>query len=517
MMRVLFVAIAAVMLLSSTDAHLDQLCSSTCAAHPGRIDFYFGTYHGIQEAKNSPGGKAPGTIYLSNSGGSKLTSSFKEMFAPSSTFTITTVDATKAALIKAVNNPSILDAKCMVSCYSTYGAENLPTPVGNPAGKWVVPVDPTLPYSKWGCKVGKTVNFWSRVSVNKATSGDWKLEITGTNAIFDPDGNKLCGLSKTSPRWIGGMQVANGEKSCTGTPTVSAGVDPASVASCKNMLGGAICANWKCKDSKATLSGSIKCSKGKYVSDAKCKGASACFASAEKTADTIQASVNAAQKTINDLKDGSKCASEGQTLVAQEKKKHDDAVKAASDAANALAKAETAPVNFGKVPLSTLVPGKCSQFFNGNAYQTAKSNFNAANTKKTQADATVKAAKKAYDDAVAAAKKAKTKCECETLKAAQTAYDTATANDAQNKASWDMAHHLMCVENGEVTLNPTTSVSQGKCTKPNVPTVGKPKLVSSVTSLKKGDCVAVGMAQANVPVLPSHILELFQQDQVEQL
>merc|ERR1712205_177035 len=182
MMRVLFVAIAAVMLLSSTDAHLDQLCSSTCAAHPGRIDFYFGTYHGIQEAKNSPGGKAPGTIYLSNSGGSKLTSSFKEMFAPSSTFTITTVDATKAALIKAVNNPSILDAKCMVSCYSTYGAENLPTPVGNPAGKWVVPVDPTLPYSKWGCKVGKTVNFWSRVSVNKATSGDWKLEITGTNA-----------------------------------------------------------------------------------------------------------------------------------------------------------------------------------------------------------------------------------------------------------------------------------------------------------------------------------------------
>merc|ERR1711998_760474 len=260
-------------------------------------------------------------------------------------------------------------------------------------------------------------------------------------------------------------------------------------------------------DSKATLSGSIKCSKGKYVSDAKCKGASACFASAEKTADTIQAGVNAAQKTINDLKDGSKCASEGQTLVAQEKKKHDDAVKAASDAANALAKAETAPVNFGKVPLSTLVPGKCSQFFNGNAYQTAKSNFNAANTKKTQA----------YDDAVAAAKKAKTKCECETLKAAQTAYDTATANDAQNKKSWDMAHHLMCVENGEVTLNPTTSVSQGKCTKPNVPTVSKPKLVSSVTSLKKGDCVAVGMAQANVPVLPSHILELFQQDQVEQL
>merc|ERR1711918_322739 len=106
----------------------------------------------------------------------------------------------------------------------------------------------------------------------------------------------------------------------------------------------------------------------------------------------------------------------GQTLVAQEKKKHDDA-----------AKAETAPVNFGEVPLSTLVPGKCSQFFNGNAYQTAKSNFNTANTKKTQADATQKAAKKAYDDAVAAAKKAKTKCECETLKAAQTAYDTATA------------------------------------------------------------------------------------------
>merc|ERR1711966_124882 len=496
MMRVLFVAIAAVMLLSSTDAHLDQLCSSTCAASPGRIDFYFGTYHGIAEAKGGPGGKAPGTIYLSNSGGTKLTASFKEMFAPSKQFTITTVDATKAALIKAVNNPSIIDAKCKVDCYSTLGAENLPTPVGNPAGKWVVPVAPTLPYSKWGCKVGKTVNFWSRVSVNKATSGDWKLEITGTNAIFDPDGNKLCGLSKTSPRWIGGMQVANGEKSCTGTPTVSGGVDPASVAACKNMLGGGICSGWK----------------GKDVSDAKCKGASACFAGAEKTIDGIQAGVNAAQKTIADLKDGSKCAAAGQSAVTTAKKAYDDAVAAAKKAQNAVDKAEVAPVHFGKVPLSTLVPGKCGQFFSGTAYTTAKNNMNAATTAKTKADAVVSTTKKNHADAVAAALKAKNKCLCETLKAAQTAYDTATANDAVNKKSWDMAHHLQCVENGEVVLNPTTSVSQGKCSKPACPTVTKPKLVAAVTALKKGECLAAGMAQTNIPVLPSHILA-----EVEQL
>lgn len=516
MMRVLFVAIAAVMLLSSTDAHLDQVCSATSAAHPGRIDFYFGTYHGISEAKGGPGGKAPGTIYLSNSGGSKLTSSFKEMFAPSTTYYTSTVEATKAALIKAVNNKNIIDDKSMVSCYTTEGTSHLPTPVGSPAGKWMIPAPAKTDYTKWGCKSTKDafqqVKFWSRVSVDKATSGDWKLEITGTNAIFDPDGSKVCGLSKNSPRWIGGMQVANGEKSCTGTPTVSGGVDPASVAGCKNLLGGAVCANWKCKDSKATPSGSIKCSKGKYVSDAKCKGASACFAGAEKTIDTIQAGVNAAQKTIADLKDGSKCAAEGQAAVTTAKKAYDDAVAAAKKAQDAVDKAEVAPVHFGKVPLSTLVPGKCGQFFSGNAYTTAKNNMNAATTAKTKADAVVSTTKKNHADAVAAALKAKNKCLCETLKAAQQAYDTATANDAVNKKSWDMAHHLQCVENGEVTLNPTTSVSQGKCSKPACPTVTKPKLSADVKALKKGECLAAGMAASNIPALPSHVLA-----EVEQL
>merc|ERR1711966_247691 len=237
------------------------------------------------------------------------------------------------------------------------------------------------------------------------------------------------------------------------------------------------------------------------VSDAKCKGASACFAGAEKTIDGIQAGVNAAQKTIADLKDGSKCAATGQSAVTTAKK-----------AQNAVDKAEVAPVHFGKVPLSTLVPGKCGQFFSGTAYTTAKNNMNAATTAKTKADAVVSTTKKNHADAVAAALKAKNKCLCETLKAAQTAYDTATANDAVNKKSWDMAHHLQCVENGEVVLNPTTSVSQGKCSKPACPTVTKPKLVSAVTALKKGECLAAGMAKANIPVLPSHILA-----EVEQL
>merc|ERR1711998_105830 len=172
----------------------------------------------------------------------------------------------------------------------------------------------------------------------------------------------------------------------------------------------------------------------------------------------------------------------GQAAVTTAKKAYDDAVAAAKKAQDAVDKAEVAPVHFGKVPLSTLVPGKCGQFFSGNAYTTAKNNMNAATTAKTQADA------------VAAALKAKNKCLCETLKAAQQAYDTATANDAVNKKSWDMAHHLQCVENGEVTLNPTTSVSQGKCSKPACPTVTKPKLSADVKALKKGECLAAGMA-----------------------
>jgi len=510
MMRVAFVAVAAVMLLSSTDAHLDQVCSATCAANPGRIDFYFGTYHGISEAKGSPGGKAPGTIYLTNTGGTKLTSSFKQMFAPAKTYYTSTVEATKAALIKAVNNKNIIDDKCSVSCYTTEGTSNLPTPVGKPAGKWMVPAKPGLAYSKWGCKANKDafqqVKFWSRVSVDKATSGNWKLEIAGTNAIFDPDGNKVCGLSKTSPRWIGGMQVANGEKSCTGTPTVSGGIDAKSIAHCKNMLGGGLCSGWTCKDAKATVSGSIKCSKGKYISDAKCKGASACFAGAEKSINDIQANVNAAQKTINDLKDGSDCASSGQGAVTKAKKEYDAAAAKAKKAQDAVDKAQTAPVNFGKVPLSTLVPGKCAQFFNGQAYTSAKNNYNAAVTAKTKADAVAKTTKKAHDDAVAAASKSKSKCLCETLKAAQDAYETATSNDAVAKKAWDMAHHLQCVENGEVTLNPTTSVSQGKCSKPACPTVTKPKLTADIKALKKGQCIGAGMHASNVPSLPSKIM-----------
>merc|ERR1719460_2632845 len=66
------VALVAIISCGS-EAHLTAICTSTSSSTPGRIDFYFGTYHGKIRAPR-------GTVHLMNTGGTKATGNFKEAF-----------------------------------------------------------------------------------------------------------------------------------------------------------------------------------------------------------------------------------------------------------------------------------------------------------------------------------------------------------------------------------------------------------------------------------------------------
>merc|ERR1712193_313905 len=135
----------------------DFLCSATSAKRAGDIDFYFGTYHGYQA-------KAPGAITLTNTGGTKRNANFDQNFKTG--FTISSVANVKKELIKAVNNPAIIDDSYAVACYTTTGvAANRAPP--KDGGAWIIPAPASATsFNQWGCTDAgssfQRVNMFSR-------------------------------------------------------------------------------------------------------------------------------------------------------------------------------------------------------------------------------------------------------------------------------------------------------------------------------------------------------------------
>merc|ERR1719482_656763 len=144
--------------------------------------------------------QCPGEITLTN-GGRKIKASFNQNFALK-IGRITTVDDIKAKLIKAVNNKNIINKSYKVDSYTTAGipANTKPPKDG---GSWIVPAPTKAGFKKWGCDYS-SINMVSRVSVNKATSGNWKFEMSGTNDVYNPGNKGVCATSTMNPRWIGG-------------------------------------------------------------------------------------------------------------------------------------------------------------------------------------------------------------------------------------------------------------------------------------------------------------------------
>merc|ERR1712139_213222 len=474
---------------SVSTAHLTMLCSATSAKRPGDIDFYFGTYHSYTAS-------APGKIKLTNTGGTKRDAAFNQNFKTA--FTISSVPNVKTHLINAVKNPAIIGDSYAVSCYTTIGVPaNKPPP--KDGGAWIIPAPASATdFSKWGCTDAgssfKKVNMFSRVSINKATSGDWKFEVSGTNAIYDPQGKQLCALSTANPRWIGGMSVADGTPPCKDAPTVPSSINADSVKQCAGTIGGAVCTGFKCskdlKDPKAQ--GELKCEKGKWVVTAKCVGEpirqkEQCELVAETSTTTVETSVNNMQLIINNLADGSKCASTHQDIVNKATKDHNDAVAAHKKAETERKNSENTQVQIGSHTFSSLDGTTCNQFFTTSSYTTAKAKHTAAVKAEVKAKSDMDSFKKVLDEAIEAQKKAVRKCQCTVRDAYNAAWVTATTHNSNNKVAWYKAQHLICVHKGDLVMG-ASGTTTGKRNFPACPQVKPKQLHISVSVLKDTDC-----------------------------
>jgi len=465
-------------LLGMASAHLTMICSSTDPAKAGEIDFYFGTYHGKTNA--------PGTVTISQptvSNGASLSGSFKTNFAAGG-FKFKDVASVKANLLK---SKALTSDKAIVSCYVENAASGKMTPPKD--GQWIIPASSS---DSLQCQGGSwtTINMWSKLTIKNAKSGNWKLTMTGTNDVYNP-GKKQCSLSKSNPKWIGGMTVADGAPACKGTPQVGKGFDMNSVKKCPT-TSGAQC-QFKCESSKAKAEGVIECRKGSWHVTAKCVSETTCAKEAENHIDTIKSSVNTCQATVNGLTNGAHCPKESQGIVDAAKASAKTADTNAKNAASALTTAEKTPVQFSAMPLDKIDSSSCAKLFDqlkaNSNYNAAKQALDSAKTANTNAAAAKVAADKAVTDALAAQAKAIMKCKCSASRHMDSAYDKCTQNAASEKKMWTKAHHIECVQKGTMTLD-ASHASTGKCTVPKFPTVTKKKMAYPVT---EAECKKAGV------------------------
>merc|ERR1711964_267541 len=133
------------------------------------------------------------------------------------------------------------------------------------------------------------------------------------------------------------------------------------------------------------------------------------------------------------------------------------------------------------------VPGKGGNFWQMRSYISAKATYTSSVKVEIQRKAEMKAFKKAYDDAVAAAKKAVRKCQCTVRANYNAAWAAATIHVKQNELAWRKAAHLLCVHRGTITLH-KKGHTLGLCKHTPCPTVKPKKLHAGITSLTEKQC-----------------------------
>jgi hypothetical protein len=486
MNKLLVLAVSAT-LFSIAFGHLTTICSSTDPKKAGEIDFYFGTYHTM---KSTP----PGTVTISQpdvQGGVKVSGSFSQRFTPKGgKISYGTPDQMKADLI---GNGALKNKDALVDCYvvnKQSAAMKAPK-----TGQWIVPspknskADMACPGSSYA-----KIQGWSKLTIKGAKSGNWLLEVHGTDQVYNP-GQDQCSLSKSNPKWIGGMTVADGSPPCAGAPPVGSDIDADSVKNCADMIGGAECSTFKCNPKlgkNAKQSGHILCAKSKWDVTAKCVGESKCATQALDAINQIKTTTASCQSVVDGMSNGAHCPNELAKLVSDAKTNAKTADTNAKNAAKSYDTAKKTGVKFQPIPLDQINPKDCASLFSklkaNSNYNAAKTALDSAKTADTNAKAAKTAADKAVTDASAQQAKAVLKCKCDTVNKAEDAYDKCTMNQKAEAIQWRKSHHLQCVEMGDVSLN--GNKAQGTCTVPATPVVKPKKLAFTVT---EKECMAIGM------------------------
>jgi hypothetical protein len=180
------------------------------------------------------------------------------------------------------------------------------------------------------------------------------------------------------------------------------------------------------------------------------KSKDACASLADSTAKQVSDSIGSAQKLADAVPKGAACKTEGQAAVDQAKKGLDSAKTKADAAKKANAAAKVRPVKFKDMTIADIKDGDCAAFFSDAGFTSAKKAAEAAAKADSKAAGEKKAAQKAYDDSLAAQKKAIHVCACDAQKKhAEATKAIAKANTAENKKAWDKAYHMKCVLDGK--------------------------------------------------------------------
>jgi hypothetical protein len=487
------VALVAIISCGS-EAHLTAICTSTSSSTPGRIDFYFGTYHARIRAPR-------GTVHLLNTGGTKATGNFKEAFhvTNSKDHKFGTPKQVADNLRKVVG--SKMPKNSQITCYTASGVPASKAPPKG-GGTWIIPAGSNTASKAWTCAPGAwaTAQSWARVVVPKATSGDWKLTTSNTDQNFDPGSKGLCTMSHRSPKWIQGMAVADGSPPCKGSPPVPSSIDKNSVKNCPR-FSGAVCSTAKCNTAQLKspkMHGEIACVKGKWRvnkpgKEAKCTGKpvrviAKCENVATKGLQTITTSVHDQQKTLDGFTDGCSCSKMGQGAVSTAKTNHHNSVVRHKAATIAHTKAAGASVAIPSQIISHIKAGKCGWAFSSKAYKQAKKHHDAMLSHRGKRHREMLAYKKAYEKAVSAAAKAKRKCQCTARHKYRMAWAAANQHNKQTAYAWAKSQHLLCVHRGAIKLHGNGN-TLGKCTHKACPVVKKKKLCAAVEALSEKDCM----------------------------
>jgi hypothetical protein len=192
---------------------------------------------------------------------------------------------------------------------------------------------------------------------------------------------------------------------------------------------------------------------------------------------TVTDSISASQKALDALETGKSCKGLQQALVDSSKKTLDDAKSADSAATTAADSAKKAPVKFADINIAQVKANDCAAFHADPAYISAKKASTAADKKKAETSGALKVAQKAYDDAVAAQKKAIQECSCKAQNAMLKEVPAAEKAYAATADEWKKAHLMKCVLGG-------TALSS--CNVPNRPALNKPSLVEPAKSASCG-------------------------------
>merc|ERR1719399_2339759 len=162
----------------------------------------------------------------------------------------------------------------------------------------------------------------------------------------------------------------------------------------------------------------------------------------------ITNSVKTSQKILDALPTGKKCTEAHDATV---KKAEDLKAKAdnkAKDAGKKVDKSCDVKINFGKIHLRELSPGKCDVFYSKSVYKNARKACDDAKKAKEKADGAKDEAAKALKKSKDQAAKDHNKCLCKIQKDHKKAWADATKSADANKMAWAKAHHICCKERG---------------------------------------------------------------------